>query len=141
MEKELEAYRARKGKKYVDSSRTVLEFVSFPQCSRFRTSCTGWIGELATENEKFYTRLIFFLKLLLWILLWGFFIQIEFGTVYFIVSLFYWVFVSMKHGTRKAWEPSAYSVFNENCEAIDGTLSAEQFERELKFGAGAVSGK
>lgn len=28
---------------------------------------------------------------------------------------------------------SAYSVFNENCERIDGTLSAEQFEREIGY--------
>lgn len=28
-------------------------------------------------------------------------------------------------------EPSAYSVFNENCEAIDGTFKAEMFEKQL----------
>ena len=35
---------------------------------------------------------------------------------------------------RKAGEASAYSVFNENCEAIDGTLTAQQFEREIRHG-------
>lgn len=28
-------------------------------------------------------------------------------------------------------EISAYSVFNENCEAIDGTFKAEMFEKQL----------
>ena len=32
---------------------------------------------------------------------------------------------------RKAGEASAYSVFNENCEAIDGTMNAQHFERDL----------
>ena len=32
---------------------------------------------------------------------------------------------------RKAGEASAYSVFNENCEAIDGTMTAQHFERDL----------
>lgn len=36
--------------------------------------------------------------------------------------------------TRKKNEVSAYSVFNENCHSIDGTLKAEQFEREIRYG-------
>ena len=35
---------------------------------------------------------------------------------------------------RKAGEASAYSVFNENCEAIDGTFTAQQFEQNLRRG-------
>ena len=33
---------------------------------------------------------------------------------------------------RNKDEPSAYSVFNPNCESIDGTLTAEQFENEIR---------
>jgi hypothetical protein len=33
---------------------------------------------------------------------------------------------------------SAYSVFNRNCERIDGTFTAEQLEKELRFGPGSV---
>ena len=135
MEKELLEYRAKKAKGYKRSSWSNLKpFFSLSGTSIFR-------NVVAREpDERVLFWFIAFLKLLFWTLLWGFFIQIEFGTVFFIVSMFYWVYASMQAGTRKPWEPSAYSVFNENCEAIEGTLNAEQFERELKYGAGAVSG-
>ena len=132
MEEELQKYRAKKAKEYRKGSWSAWK-------SSFSLLGTRILSNFSEEpNEQVFFRFILILKLLLWILLWGFFIQIEFGTVFFIVSMFYWVYVSMQAGTRKPWEPSAYSVFNENCEAIDGTLNAEQFERELKFGAGAV---
>lgn len=78
------------------------------------------------------------LKVLLWLVLWGFFIEIEFGVVYFVVSVLFFLFHSLQGSRRKPSEPSAYSVFNENCEAIDGTLTAEQFERELRLGPSSV---
>ena len=34
---------------------------------------------------------------------------------------------------------SAYSVFNPNCESIDGTLTAQQFEREIRHGPAAAN--
>ena len=74
------------------------------------------------------------LKALLWLLLWGFFVEVGFGAVYFITSLLYFIIVSLRGSRRRPWEPSAYSVFNKNFETIDGTLSAEQFERELRYG-------
>lgn len=33
---------------------------------------------------------------------------------------------------------SAYSVFNRDCKQLDGQLTGEQFEREMRFGAGSV---
>lgn len=74
------------------------------------------------------------LKALLWLLLWGFFVEVGFGAMYFITSLLYFIVVSLRGSRRRPWEPSAYSVFNKNFETIDGTLSAEQFERELRYG-------
>lgn len=74
------------------------------------------------------------LKVMLWILLWGFFIEVGFGAIFFITSVLYFIIVSLRGSRRKPWEPSAYSVFNRNFEAIEGTLSAEQFERELRYG-------
>ncbi len=41
---------------------------------------------------------------------------------------------SLYGSRRPRHEPSAYSVFNKDCESIDGTLTAEQFERELRYG-------
>ena len=78
------------------------------------------------------------LKILLWLLLWGFFIEVEFGMVFLIASGLFFIVYSLCGSKRKVGELSAYSVFNENCEAIDGTLTAEQFERELRYGPVSV---
>ena len=78
------------------------------------------------------------LKVLLWCLLFGFFVEIEFGVVFLIASAFYFIYATLKGSRRKPWQLSAYSVFNKNCERIDGTLSAEQFDKELRFGPGSV---
>ena len=65
------------------------------------------------------------------------FIKIEFGAVFFLVSAI--LLMTSNLGKRKAGEASAYSVFNENCEAIDGTLTAQQFEREIRHGPAAAA--
>lgn len=66
------------------------------------------------------------------------FVRIEFGAVFFVCSALYFIFTNLRNIPRKPGELSAYSVFNPNCESIDGTLKAEQFESELRYGAGAV---
>ena len=141
MEKELEKYRASRAEKYREARKSSWKPSFSLEGTRIKNFTTWFSLNSDQNNEEVFSWFILFLKFLFWILLWGFFIQIEFGTVFFFVSMFYWVYASMQAGSRKAWEPSAYSVFNENCEAIDGTLNAEQFERELKFGAGSVSAK
>jgi Uncharacterized conserved domain (SAYSvFN) len=73
-------------------------------------------------------------KIVLWLLLWIGFIVIEFGSVFFLVSLFYFVYASMRTRPRLDSEPSAYSVFNPNCERITGTFTAEQFDESLRRG-------
>ena len=77
------------------------------------------------------------LKVILWCSLWAFFITLEFGAVFFIVSVFYFMFTNFRKSKKQDGEMSAYSVFNPNCEAIKGTLTAEQFENEIKFGLGS----
>ncbi|XP_042540147.1 SAYSvFN domain-containing protein 1 [Dipodomys spectabilis] len=75
-----------------------------------------------------------FLKVLLWLVLLGLFVELEFGLVYFVLSLFYWMYVGTRGpGEKQEGEKSAYSVFNPGCEAIQGTLTAEQLERELQL--------
>lgn len=77
-------------------------------------------------------------KSVLWVCLWGFFVEIEFGTVFFIISILYVVYRTLGDSPRKPGELSAYSVFNEGFKAIDGTLTGEQFDREIRAGPGAV---
>ncbi|XP_069810319.1 SAYSvFN domain-containing protein 1 isoform X2 [Dendropsophus ebraccatus] len=77
---------------------------------------------------------ILLLKFLLWLVLLGLFVELEFGLAYFLLSMFYWLYEGTRRpGIRKKGEKSAYSVFNPGCEAIEGTLTAEQFERELQY--------
>ena len=74
----------------------------------------------------------------LWLLMFGFFVEVEFGVVFIILSAFAFIVLSLRGSRRRIGELSAYSVFNENCEQIDGTLMAEQFEREMRYGPTAV---
>lgn len=77
---------------------------------------------------------ITFLKVLLWLVLLGLFVELEFGLAYFVLSMFYWMYVGTRGPEeKKEGEKSAYSVFNPGCEAIQGTLTAEQLERELQL--------
>lgn len=74
------------------------------------------------------------LQFLLWSLLFGLAIELEFGIVYFIVSGFLLLYISTSTRRRKSNEKSAYSVFNENCERLQGTFTAEQFDKQLRQG-------
>ncbi|CAH7463885.1 SAYSvFN domain-containing protein 1 [Phodopus roborovskii] len=77
---------------------------------------------------------ITFLKVLLWLVLLGLFVELEFGLPYFVLSMFYWMYVGTRGPEeKKEGEKSAYSVFNPGCEAIQGTLTAEQLEHELQL--------
>lgn len=62
------------------------------------------------------------------------FVELEWGAVFVLFSAFGLIFSNFSKSRRKPWERSAYSVFNPGCEAIDGTLNAEQFEREIRHG-------
>lgn len=75
----------------------------------------------------------------LWVILYVIFIEFQFGTVFLIVSAIVFMYVNTRTGPRKDGEVSAYSVFNKNCESIDGTLKAEQFEREIRYGPSVVN--
>jgi len=79
-----------------------------------------------------------FLKVVLWLILWGLFIEIGFGAVYFVISTLIIIYFTMRTDKRKPGELSAYSAFNPNFETLDGQFTAEQFERELRYGAGSV---
>lgn len=71
---------------------------------------------------------------LLWCSLFGLAVFAEFGAVFIILSSFVIIWSNTRTSPRRPGEVSAYSVFNPNCEAIDGTLDAKQFEKELYYG-------
>ncbi|GBP17907.1 SAYSvFN domain-containing protein 1 [Eumeta japonica] len=74
----------------------------------------------------------------IWLMLYMFFLRLQFGAVFFVISVLIGICLNTRTRPKKAGEVSAYSVFNENCENIEGTLTAEQFEKEIRFGPGSV---
>lgn len=91
-----------------------------------------------TQGEKLFKTVSLILKILLWVILWALFVEIGFGAVFFIVSSLIIIYRTMKSGSRDHSQLSAYSVFNPNFERLEGTFTAEQFEKELRYGAASV---
>lgn len=82
---------------------------------------------------RIITYLLYFL---LWITLYIIAIEFEFGAVYFILSTLIFIWLNTRSRPKKPGELSAYSVFNPDCKAIEGTIDASQFEREIRYGMG-----
>lgn len=74
------------------------------------------------------------IKSLLWLTLFVIFVRLEFGAIFFILSLFYFIWKNLSSRRRPAHELSAYSVFNRNFEKLQGTFSAEDYDRQLRHG-------
>lgn len=89
---------------------------------------------ITSPKPTSFTVIIYTVYILLWTTLYTIAIHLEFGTVYLIVSVLYAIWKNTRTGPKKQGEVSAYSVFNHNCEAIAGTLKAEQFEQEIRYG-------
>lgn len=81
---------------------------------------TSWI--------TYCTYIVYFL---FWATLYAIAIKLSFGLVYFMLSLLIGLYLNTRTEPRKENEPSAYSVFNKNCESLDGTFKAEMFEKQL----------
>lgn len=81
-----------------------------------------------TEDIKTFT-IKLALQILLWTILFALFIKLEFGAVYFVISLLFIIYLNT--GKRKKGKISAYSVFNPNVERIQGTLTPEHIEKSL----------
>ncbi|XP_065883091.1 SAYSvFN domain-containing protein 1-like [Dysidea avara] len=123
-----------------DDDRKLVSRRRSPSCSR-RTSAVNSFPtpkEFITSEKKRKETCLSEWEMM--IVIWSFWIIAflgcyEFGflPVFFVCFLFYAMYLTLKHSRRKPGEPSAYSVFNKNCEAIDGSITAEQFDRELRF--------
>lgn len=87
---------------------------------------------------SYITLVTYVLYFILWLTLFIIFIKLQFGLVFVVVSALLAIYFNTGTGPKRKNEVSAYSVFNKNCESIDGTLKAEQFEREIRYGSAAV---
>ncbi|EDV93870.1 GH19568 [Drosophila grimshawi] len=92
----------------------------------------------ANEESKCLKYTLWTVYLLFWVTLYVIAIELKFGVVFLMFSALFGIYFNTRTGPRKPSEISAYSVFNKNCESIDGTLKAEQFEREIRYGSGSV---
>ena len=81
--------------------------------------------------------LLRFLKFVLWLCIWGVFVELQFGAVFFALSLICFMYLCTRTGPKDN-NLSAYSVFNENCEQIPGTLTAEKMQKTM-FGVPGLS--
>lgn len=112
----------------------IVNFVSYVKlCSRQLSfavySLFVYTGKSSFENMN-QKSLIFGLKSLLWLAGWWSSNKLEFGSMYIIVSLFLAIFLNL--GNKKAGEMSAYSVFNDGFQQLLGTMTAEQFDNEIR---------
>lgn len=101
---------------------------------------TSEAESLEPENQESWRYFIikWSIYTLIWLTLYIFFLKLQFGAVFFVFSVLIGIYLNTRTRPRKKGEVSAYSVFNENCVSIDGTLKAEQFEREIMFGSGSM---
>ncbi|XP_078035989.1 SAYSVFN motif domain containing 1 [Augochlora pura] len=100
------------------------------------SSCSD--DSLDQSQSTLLRKAMYLLCFLLWAVLYTIAIEIQFGTIYFIVSVLIFICINTHSRPKKPGELSPYSVFNPQCKAIDGTLNAEQFEREIRYGPGSV---
>lgn len=91
--------------------------------------------DISPPENPVLKQVTYLLHFLLWATLYVIAIQYEFGAVYFIVTALIFIWINTRSGPKRKGEISAYSVFNPNCEAIDGAINPQQFERELGYSA------
>ncbi|XP_054872104.1 SAYSvFN domain-containing protein 1 [Amphiprion ocellaris] len=100
--------------------------------------CRDWLLDSALGRWLASRQLVLsnltLLKVLLWLVLLGLFVELEFGLPFFVISLFYWLYEGLRNpAPRKPGELSAYSVFNPDCQPLLGALTAEQLEGEMGY--------
>lgn len=97
------------------------------------TSSDCDVNEILSSNSSrswitYCTWLVYFL---VWATLFAIALELQFGAVFFMLSCFLGICLNLRDKSKNSNEISAYSVFNRNCESIDGTFKAEMFEQQL----------
>lgn len=97
---------------------------------------TSEVESSAEQNQESWKYFIVKWSLfsLIWISLFMYFIKIQFGAVFFTISVLVGIYLNTRTRPKKNGEVSAYSVFNQDCQSIDGTLNAEQLQRQMLYG-------
>lgn len=92
---------------------------------------TDIIDTTSSHSRSWLTYCTWLIYFLILATLYAIAVELKFGSVYFMLSLLIGICINTRVKPKGKKEVSAYSVFNENCEAIDGTFKAEMFEKQL----------
>lgn len=87
--------------------------------------------ESVDSDSRIFKYILRIVYIAFWVTLYIIAIELQFGIVFLMLSALLGIYLNTRTGPKNTNEISAYSVFNKNCESIDGTLKAEQFEREI----------
>lgn len=115
---------------HLDENEEVLDYVSSDDENKSLQENTS--VEKAEESKMKY--IIYGLWFCFWATCWMIAIEMKFGIVYLLFSALFGIYFNTRTEPKRKGEISAYSVFNENCESIQGTLKGEQLEREMIYG-------
>lgn len=101
---------------------------------------TSEVESFAEPNQESWKYFIlkWSLYTVIWISLFMYFIMIQFGAVFFTLSVLVGIYLNTRTRPKKNGEVSAYSVFNSNCQSINGTLDAEQLQRQMLYGVAGL---
>ncbi|KAF6216416.1 hypothetical protein GE061_000758 [Apolygus lucorum] len=70
----------------------------------------------------------------LWVVPYILLIKVGFGAVYFCITALLFIYFNTRTRPKLKNEPSAYSVFNQGCAPIEGAVSSEQLDKQLRSG-------
>lgn len=94
--------------------------------------------EEVPARNAYLVYVIYSLYFVFWATCYAISIELGFGIVYLLFSALFGIYFNTRTGPKPKNEISAYSVFNKDQHSIDGTLTAEQFEREIRYGPTSV---
>ncbi|KAK3909335.1 SAYSvFN domain-containing protein 1 [Frankliniella fusca] len=126
------------GEEVLDSDDSTHHLLGPFGCDNIENGASDDEDDTGCASPPWLSITLYALYTLLWATLMGIAVQLEFGAVFFILSLLVLMWLNTRTKKKKPGEPSAYSVFNPNCEPIDGTIKPEQFEAELRYGTVAA---
>ncbi|CAK9808827.1 SAYSvFN domain-containing protein 1 [Anthophora plagiata] len=124
------------GNKTTENSPLVVQSNDIEDVQDMESTCSD--DSVGQSQCTLLTKITYLLYFLLWATLYIIAIECEFGAVYFILSTLIFIWLNTRSKPKKPGELSAYSVFNPECKAIEGTLDASQFENEIRYGIGSL---
>eukprot|EP00038_Savillea_parva_P009919 m.186669 g.186669 ORF g.186669 m.186669 type:complete len:160 (+) comp16855_c0_seq1:1480-1959(+) len=87
-----------------------------------------------TTDLQWWTQLPLWVKVVTWVTAAGLAEYLGEMRAFLVIAGFVVIYAYTRETTRRPGDKSAYSVFNRNCEKIDGTFDYNEFEKSLRRG-------